>query len=82
MSLVGPRPPTFDEVVQYQQWYRRRLTVTPGITCLWQVEGRSRVSFEQWMRMDARYVQQNSIWNDLKLIARTIPAVLLGRGAS
>jgi lipopolysaccharide/colanic/teichoic acid biosynthesis glycosyltransferase len=82
MSLVGPRPPTFDEVAQYEQWYRRRLIVTPGITCLWQVEGRSRVTFEQWMRMDARYVQQNSIWNDLKLIARTIPAVLLGRGAS
>jgi lipopolysaccharide/colanic/teichoic acid biosynthesis glycosyltransferase len=81
MSLVGPRPPTFDEVAQYKQWYLRRLTVMPGITCLWQVEGRSSVTFEQWMRMDARYVRRKGFWLDLKLIARTIPAVLLRRGA-
>jgi lipopolysaccharide/colanic/teichoic acid biosynthesis glycosyltransferase len=81
MSLVGPRPPTLDEVAKYKPWYRRRLAVTPGITCVWQVEGRSSVTFEQWMRMDARYVRQSSLWGDLKLIVRTVPAVLLQRGA-
>jgi lipopolysaccharide/colanic/teichoic acid biosynthesis glycosyltransferase len=82
MSLVGPRPATFDEIARYKNWYRLRLTVTPGITCLWQVEGRSSVTFEQWMRMDAQYVRQSSILCDLKLLARTVPAVLLQRGAS
>jgi len=81
MSLVGPRPPTYDEVEQYKPWYRRRLEVTPGLTCIWQVEGRSRVTFEEWMRMDARYMHRPTIWQDLRLIFATIPAVLLGRGA-
>ena len=81
MSLVGPRPPTFDEVLKYEAWYRRRLEVAPGITCIWQVHGRSQVSFEDWMRMDARYVQQRSLWQDLKLLIQTLPAVAFGKGA-
>ena len=81
MSLVGPRPATFDEIAQYENWHRLRLTVTPGITCVWQVEGRSSVAFEQWMRMDAQYIRQSSLWCDLKLLARTVPAVVLRRGA-
>ena len=82
MSLVGPRPPTLDEVAKYRTWYRRRLQVAPGLTCIWQVRGRSQVSFEDWMRMDMQYIEQRSFWLDLKLILRTIPAVLLRRGAS
>jgi lipopolysaccharide/colanic/teichoic acid biosynthesis glycosyltransferase len=80
MSLVGPRPPTFDEVGKYRRWYLRRLDVTPGLTCTWQVQGRSRVSFEEWMRMDLQYIDQQSWWLDLKLIAKTLPALLLRRG--
>ena len=80
MSLVGPRPPTFDEVGRYRRWYLRRLDVTPGLTCTWQVQGRSRVSFEEWMRMDLQYIDQQSVWLDLKLIAQTLPALLLRRG--
>ena len=80
MSLVGPRPPTLDEVDNYRPWYRRRLDVTPGLTCTWQVQGRSRVSFEDWMRMDMRYINQQSLWLDLTLIAKTLPALLVRRG--
>lgn len=80
MSLVGPRPPTFDEVERYRRWYLRRLDVTPGLTCTWQVQGRSRVSFEEWMRMDLHYIDRQSVWLDLKLIAKTVPALLLRRG--
>ena len=81
MSLVGPRPPTFDEVDKYRVWYRRRLRVTPGVTCIWQVRGRSRVSFEEWMRMDMRYMERYGFWQDLILILSTIPAVLFRWGA-
>lgn len=82
MSLVGPRPPTFDEVGQYHAWQRRRLEVTPGLTCIWQVRGRSRVSFDEWMRMDIQYIERFTYFLDLKLILETIPAVLFRRGAS
>jgi lipopolysaccharide/colanic/teichoic acid biosynthesis glycosyltransferase len=81
MSLVGPRPPTFDEIGEYRRWYLRRLEVTPGITCIWQVRGRAEVSFERWMRMDIEYIQNYGFWQDLKLLVATIPAVLLRRGA-
>ena len=81
MSLVGPRPPTFEEVAEYRAWYTRRLDVTPGITCIWQVYGRSRVSFEDWMRMDMQYIRQYSFWQDLRLLMATVPAVLMRRGA-
>jgi lipopolysaccharide/colanic/teichoic acid biosynthesis glycosyltransferase len=82
MSLVGPRPPIPAEVEQYERRYRRRLSVTPGITCLWQVSGRNRISFEEWMRLDAEYIDRLSFGLDLKILFLTIPAVLRGSGAS
>jgi len=81
LSLVGPRSPTFDEVAQYERWQRRRLAVTGGLTCLWQVSGRSRIGFVEWMRLDLRYVARRGLALDLGLLLRTLPAVLSGRGA-
>lgn len=81
MCLVGPRPPIPDEVVEYSDWEIQRLAATPGITCIWQVSGRSELDFETWVRMDIEYIQKWSLWLDLKLLARTIPAVLSGEGA-
>ena len=82
MSLVGPRPPLPDEVRKYQWLFRRRLSVTPGITCVWQVSGRSSTTFDEWMNMDRDYVENWSIWLDIKILLKTIPAVLFCRGAS
>ncbi|MBN2475165.1 MAG: sugar transferase [Pirellulales bacterium] len=79
MSLVGPRPLPCDESDACRLWHRRRLDATPGLTCTWQVRGRSRVTFAQWMRMDANYVRNFSFWGDLKLLLQTVPAVILGR---
>lgn len=81
MSLVGPRPPIPEEVACYEPWQCERLAVRPGLTCIWQVSGRSDVPFEEWVRMDIRYVRTRSFWLDLKLLALTLPAVLSGRGA-
>jgi exopolysaccharide biosynthesis polyprenyl glycosylphosphotransferase len=81
MSVVGPRPPIPAEVRQYQRWQRRRLSVKPGITCTWQVSGRSNISFEKWMQLDLDYIDTWSLWKDLAIIFRTIPAVLMSRGA-
>jgi lipopolysaccharide/colanic/teichoic acid biosynthesis glycosyltransferase len=81
MSVVGPRPPIPAEVRQYQRWQRRRLSVKPGITCTWQVSGRSNISFEKWMQLDLDYIDTWSLWKDLEIVFRTIPAVLLSRGA-
>ncbi len=81
MSLVGPRPLPCGEADGCHRWQRRRLDVTPGLTCIWQVRGRSSVSFEQWIRMDMEYIHTRSLWRDLKLILQTVPAVLLRRGA-
>lgn len=81
MTLVGPRPPLPREVEQYEDWMLRRLDVTPGITCIWQISGRSDTNFEQWMRMDVEYVGSQSLGRDLSILVRTIPAVLFGRGA-
>ncbi|MGD9722715.1 MAG: sugar transferase [Pirellulales bacterium] len=81
MSLVGPRPLPCDESGDCEVWQRRRLDVTPGITCIWQVHGRSTVSFSEWIRMDLRYVESRSLANDLWLLVQTIPAVALRRGA-
>ena len=81
MSLVGPRPPTLDEVQEYERWHLRRLELTPGLTCIWQVSGRSLIGFADWVRMDLRYAERRSVLVDLMLLARTIPAVLSGRGA-
>jgi exopolysaccharide biosynthesis polyprenyl glycosylphosphotransferase len=81
MSVVGPRPPLPSEVKQYERWQHRRHSVKPRITCTWQVSGRSQISFEQWMELDLRYIDSWSLWQDVKILARTIPAVLTGRGA-
>ena len=82
MSLVGPRPPIPEEVRSYHRWQRRRLSMKPGLTCLWQVNGRNNIDFDRWMRMDLQYIDEWSPSLDLKILLRTIPAVLLGRGAS
>jgi lipopolysaccharide/colanic/teichoic acid biosynthesis glycosyltransferase len=81
MSLVGPRPPIPEEVVAYQPWQMRRLDVRPGITCLWQISGRSRIGFEEWMRLDLEYIRRRSARMDLLILLRTIPAVLSREGA-
>jgi exopolysaccharide biosynthesis polyprenyl glycosylphosphotransferase len=83
MSLVGPRPlPVRDYTGFSQDWQRRRFSVRPGITCLWQVSGRSSISFDQWMRLDMEYIDHWSLWLDIKILARTIPAVVRGAGAA
>lgn len=82
MSLVGPRPPLPKEVAAYEPWQRRKLSVQPGVTCLWQVNGRNNIDFEHWMKLDLEYIDNWSLWLDTKLIARTIPAVLKSKGAS
>jgi exopolysaccharide biosynthesis polyprenyl glycosylphosphotransferase len=82
MSLVGPRPPIPDEVAKYETWHRRRLRMRPGLTCLWVVQGRNHVKFERWMQLDMDYIDHWSLWLDLKILLRSIPVVLSGRGAS
>jgi exopolysaccharide biosynthesis polyprenyl glycosylphosphotransferase len=81
MSLVGPRPALPDEVEQYKRWQRRRLRMRPGLTCLWAVSGRDAVDFETWMRLDMQYIDQWSLALDWKILLRTIPQVLSGKGA-
>ncbi len=81
MSLVGPRPPLPDEVDKYEVWQRRRLDVKPGITCLWQISGRSRLGFEEWMRLDLEYIRRQSLATDVWILLRTVPAVLSREGA-
>jgi lipopolysaccharide/colanic/teichoic acid biosynthesis glycosyltransferase len=82
MSLVGPRPPIPEEVRSYHRWHRRRLSMKPGLTCLWQVSGRNKIDFDRWMQLDLQYIDNWSPSLDLKILLRTIPAVLSGRGAS
>jgi exopolysaccharide biosynthesis polyprenyl glycosylphosphotransferase len=81
MSLVGPRPPLPREVAQYDRWQRRRLSMKPGITCLWQVSGRNNLPFETWMKLDLEYIDNWSLWLDIKILLRTIYAVTTGHGA-
>lgn len=81
MTLVGPRPPIPAEVAEYEPWQRRRLDVVPGLTCLWQVGGRSDIGFVDWMRMDLRYIRRRTLKLDLWILWRTPLAILLGRGA-
>jgi exopolysaccharide biosynthesis polyprenyl glycosylphosphotransferase len=81
MSLVGPRPPVPSEVAQYTARERQRLFVKPGITCIWQVSGRSDIPFPEQVLLDIEYIQKRSLWMDIKLLLRTLPAVLLARGA-
>ena len=80
MSLVGPRPPLPSEVLDYDIWHRRRLSMQPGITGLWQVAARREPDFDRWVRLDLDYIDRWSLWLDLKIILRTIPAVLTGEG--
>ena len=81
MSLVGPRPPIPSEVEKYERWQRRRLSMKPGLTCIWQVSGRNEVDFEKWMSLDLQYIDDWSLTLDAKILLKTVPAVLLGRGA-
>lgn len=83
MSLVGPRPPLATEIPAFKNWHRRKLSVKPGITCLWQCNGRNHINdFDDWVKMDLQYIDQWSLWLDFKILLKTIPAVLTGRGAS
>lgn len=81
MSVVGPRPPIPAEVAQYDRWQRRRLSMRPGLTCLWQIKGRHRIGFEEWMRLDLYYIDHWSLTLDFLIFCRTIPTVLGGTGA-
>ncbi|PYQ27846.1 MAG: UDP-phosphate galactose phosphotransferase [Acidobacteria bacterium] len=82
MSLVGPRPPIPEEVASYHRWHRRRLSMKPGMTCLWQISGRNDIDFDRWMQLDLQYIDNWSPTLDFKILLRTIPAVLSGKGAS
>jgi lipopolysaccharide/colanic/teichoic acid biosynthesis glycosyltransferase len=82
MSLVGPRPPFAEEFAEYKPWQWAKLSVTPGITCLWQVNGRSDITnFDDWASLDLQYIREWNLWLDFKIMLKTIPAVLRGRGA-
>ena len=82
MSCVGPRPPIPSEVENYEPWQLERLSVRPGITCLWQISGRSRIGFDEWMRLDMEYIHHHrTLSSDLNILLRTVPAVVSGEGA-
>jgi len=82
MSLVGPRPAGPHEWNQYKQWHKRKLSVTPGITCLWQVNGRNKIyEFDEWIKLDLEYIDNWSLWLDIKILFKTIPVVLKGTGS-
>ena len=81
MSLVGPRPALRRELQRYEPWHKRKLSVRPGMTCLWQVDGRNSVkNFDEWVRLDLKYIDQWSLWLDFKILFRTALAVLRGTG--
>ena len=81
MSLVGPRPAGPHELKRYESWHRRKLSIKPGITCLWQVSGRNKIDdFDEWVKLDLKYIENWSLWLDLKILLKTIPAVLRGTG--
>jgi exopolysaccharide biosynthesis polyprenyl glycosylphosphotransferase len=81
MSLVGPRPPLPSEVKKYERQQQRRLSMKPGITCIWQTSGRNKVNFDTWIKMDLEYIDNWSLGLDFKILLKTIPAVLFGKGA-
>lgn len=81
MSIVGPRPALPAEVARYEPWQLRRLDAKPGLTCLWQISGRSHIGFDEWMRLDLEYLRTRSLRTDLVILAKTIPAVMARRGA-
>jgi lipopolysaccharide/colanic/teichoic acid biosynthesis glycosyltransferase len=80
MSVVGPRPPLLSEVKQYEKYQLRRLSMKPGITCIWQVSGRNSISFKEWMQMDLDYIDNWSVWLDMKIILKTITVVFKANG--
>jgi exopolysaccharide biosynthesis polyprenyl glycosylphosphotransferase len=82
MSFVGPRPPLAIEVELYKMWHRRRLSLKPGLTCIWQVSGRNKIGFEKWMEMDLEYIDKWSLWLDFRIMVKTVFVVLFGYGAS
>ncbi|MDZ7291250.1 MAG: sugar transferase [candidate division KSB1 bacterium] len=82
MSFVGPRPPLAIEVELYKMWQRRRLSLKPGLTCIWQVSGRNKIGFEKWMEMDLEYIDNWSLWLDFKIMVKTVFVVMFGYGAS
>jgi exopolysaccharide biosynthesis polyprenyl glycosylphosphotransferase len=82
MSVVGPRPPLVSELDKFESWHRRKLSVKPGLTCLWQISGRSKIrDFDEWVRLDLQYIDKWSLWLDFKILLKTIPVVLMGKGA-
>lgn len=82
MAIVGPRPPLVSELDKFESWHRRKLSVKPGLTCLWQISGRSEITdFDEWVRLDLQYIDNWSLWLDFKVFFKTIPVVLLGKGA-
>jgi lipopolysaccharide/colanic/teichoic acid biosynthesis glycosyltransferase len=81
MSLVGPRPPVPREVAKYSLGHRRRLAIKPGITCIWQISGRSEIDFSGQVQLDVNYIEHQTLWTDFVIMARTVPAVLSGKGA-
>ena len=82
MSLVGPRPCLVSEIPFFESWHRRKFSVKPGLTCLWQVSGRSEIKdFNTWAKLDLQYIDNWSLWLDLRILLRTIPVVLLGKGS-
>lgn len=81
MSVVGPRPPLGHEVMQYDKFAMRRLSVKPGLTCYWQCSGRSNIDFDDWMKLDNKYIDERGFWTDIKTVFATIPAVLKGDGS-
>jgi lipopolysaccharide/colanic/teichoic acid biosynthesis glycosyltransferase len=81
LALVGPRPPVPREVAEYTLEERKRLHAKPGLTCLWQIQGRSEIPFKEQVRLDLQYIHSQSLWKDIVIMLKTVPAVLLGRGA-
>jgi len=82
MSLVGPRPLPSYEAEQFKKWEKRRQSMKPGITCLWQINGRNSINFDEWIKLDLKYIDTWSLWKDFQILIKTIPAVLMGKGAS
>lgn len=81
MTIVGPRPPLESEVRQYTEYQMQRLQVKQGLTCYWQCSGRNNINFDEWVELDLKYIRERSLWTDIKILFRTVPAVLSGDGA-